>query len=72
MDDETLAELRENFDHFDADDNGAIDVEEFTYLLETLKAGMSRVEIHTGFHAIDTDGNGRIDFDEFCAWWGDR
>jgi Ca2+-binding EF-hand superfamily protein len=72
MDDDQLDELRENFDYFDADSNGVIDLEEFTRLLDALHAEMSLDEIQTGFRAIDTDHNGRIDFEEFCAWWGDR
>jgi len=72
MDDDTLAELRETFNHFDVDENGFIDIEEFAHLLDTLHADMSPDEIRIGFRAIDADRNGLIDFDEFCAWWGDR
>jgi calmodulin len=72
MNDDRLAELREEFDHFDADSNGIIDFAEFGRLLEALSAEMSQEEVRVGFEAIDLDHNGRIDFDEFRAWWEDR
>ncbi len=72
MDADDLAEIRENFDHFDTDQNGFIDIEEFAHLLDSLQAEMSADEIRTGFREIDADKNGLIDFDEFCAWWGER
>ena len=66
------SELRENFEHFDADDNGEIDREEFAGLMEALGAGMSEAELDMGFETIDTDGSGTIEFDEFESWWRDR
>lgn len=65
-------ELEETFDHFDGDDNGRIDREEFGSLMEALAAGMTEAEIDLGFSEIDTDGNGTIEFDEFERWWQER
>jgi calmodulin len=74
MDRETArAELRETFDHFDKDDNGIIDRQEFRALLQDgLNAEMEAEELEMGFAIIDKDGNGTIEFDEFAAWWLDR
>ncbi len=65
-------ELKENFEHFDGDDNGKIDREEFRELMEALGADMTEDELEIGFDAIDTNRNGEIDFDEFSSWWNER
>ncbi len=66
------SELRENFDHFDGDNNGSIDKDEFTNLLDALGADMSAEEVTIGFEIIDTNGNGRIEYGEFFNWWSNR
>jgi calmodulin len=66
------AELRENFDHFDGDDNGRIDRQEFAQLMAALDAEMSEEDLDIGFGIIDTDGSGQIDFGEFAAWWEEQ
>ena len=69
----TKSELREIFDHFDADHNNHIDRREFFQLIQQgLNAEMSQEEITLGFSLIDTDRNGTIEFDEFVRWWKDR
>ena len=70
--DDEQAEIREIFDHYDADKNGTIERSEFAALLAALDADMSEDEIATGMKALDDNHNGRIDFDEFVAWWTDR
>jgi Ca2+-binding EF-hand superfamily protein len=65
-------ELQETFDHFDGDDDGTIDREEFDGLMEALGADMTEAELEIGFDAIDTDRSGEIDFDEFSSWWDDQ
>ena len=65
-------ELCESFDHFDEDDNGRIDLDEFKSLMRGLDDEMNDEEIDMGFDIIDTDDNGEIDFDEFVAWWSGR
>ncbi len=66
------SELRQNFDHFDGDNNGSIDKAEFTNLLDALGADMSAEEVAIGFEIIDTNGNGRIEYGEFFNWWSNR
>jgi Ca2+-binding EF-hand superfamily protein len=65
-------EIRETFEHFDRDGNGAIDVAEFAALLAALGASAGAEELAAGLEALDSNRNGRIDFDEFAAWWGAR
>jgi Ca2+-binding EF-hand superfamily protein len=72
MDDERIVELQENFDHFDQDENGKIDLAEFIRLMDALQAMLTPDEARIGFQSVDSDGDGRIDFDEFKEWWGDR
>jgi Ca2+-binding EF-hand superfamily protein len=69
---EQIAEIRENFEHFDHDSNGRIDFFEFTRLLSALGAGMEAGELRAGFAHLDRDANGEIDFNEFMDWWGER
>ncbi len=72
LDPEEETELRENFNHFDSDDNGVIDFNEFKLLLDTLGADMSDEEMEVGFDIVDANHNGQIDFGEFTGWWGAR
>lgn len=65
-------ELRESFDHFDRDNNGTIDFDEFSELLGALNSDMDEAARRTGFDIIDSDGNGSIDFDEFASWWREQ
>jgi Ca2+-binding EF-hand superfamily protein len=62
-------ELKETFDHFDRDNNGKIDFEEFCELLDAMNSDMEDIARRLGFDVIDSDGNGSIEFDEFCSWW---
>jgi Ca2+-binding EF-hand superfamily protein len=66
------SELRENFDHFDADDNGKIEFDEFRSLLAALDADVGEEEARIGFDAVDSDGDGHIEFGEFLSWWDAR
>ncbi|MEL6177737.1 MAG: EF-hand domain-containing protein [Myxococcota bacterium] len=72
MDHDELDELKEIFAHFDRDDNGVIDAEEFSQLLDALGAEMSDEEIAIGLSIVDANGNGQVEFDEFIAWWTSR
>ena len=64
-----IARLREDFVHFDRNDDGFMDFDEFVRFLKALEAGMSESECHLGFHEIDTDHDGVIEFSEFLDWW---
>lgn len=66
---EMLDEIRDNFDYFDRDNNGQIDVNEFTKLLHVIDPNATKQQAEDGFEFIDTDNNGHIDLDEFIEWW---
>ncbi|MEE9287560.1 MAG: EF-hand domain-containing protein [Gammaproteobacteria bacterium] len=70
--DEELDEIKENFDHFDLDNNGLIDYAEFARLIEALDGEMPSEEMRIGFKEVDSDGDGLIDFDEFFEWWAEQ
>ena len=64
-------EVRETFEHFDGDDNGQIDREEFAKVMDALGADMTEDELDVGFDVIDSDQSGEIDYDEFVEWWNE-
>lgn len=66
---EKLAEIRKNFDFFDNDTNGQIDLSEFINLLKIIEPSSTKVQAEEGFNLIDDDNNGAIDFEEFINWW---
>lgn len=72
LSDEELAEIREIFSHYDADDSGFIDRAELGKLLDALGASMTGEELQAGLLALDENNNGKIEFDEFVDWWSDR
>lgn len=65
-------ELRDNFDHFDSNGDGKLELAEFVALLEALDAVAAGEDPAIGFRAIDSDGSGIVEFDEFVAWFQDR
>ncbi len=67
-----IAELREIYSHYDANDDGVMQIREFAALLDALDADLTEEQVAAGMAALDADGNGLIDFDEFVAWWADR
>jgi Ca2+-binding EF-hand superfamily protein len=69
---ESGRELREDFRAVDADEDGHIDLAEFSSLMQNLEAEMSADELRIGFSEIDTNQDGRIDLREFIAWWTER
>jgi calmodulin len=69
---EDIEEIREIFEHFDANHDGVIQRSEFKALLEALDADLEPEEVQAGLDALDDNHNGVIDFDEFLAWWSDR
>ena len=66
---EKLADIRKNFDFFDDDHNGSIDLKEFVRLLKVIEPSATQKQAEQGFTIIDADDNGTIDFDEFISWW---
>ncbi len=64
-----LSDLRENFNFFDRDNNGRIDVEEFTKLLQVLSPKTTSAQGEDGFSIVDENNDGHIDLEEFIEWW---
>lgn len=69
LDPDRILSIRENFDFFDEDHNGHIDLDEFTKLLKVIAPRSTDQEAQVGFELIDADSNGYIDFNEFITWW---
>lgn len=67
----SVEELRENFDHFDTDGDGSIELSEFKNLLIALEAIEPGESATIGFKEIDLDNSGTIDFTEFSNWFND-
>lgn len=65
-------DLRESFEHFDADGDGRIDLHEFGELCRALGGEIDDAHRDVGFRAIDTNRSGSIDYAEFAAWWRDQ
>jgi len=68
---EEIAEIRKDFDFFDRDLNGQIDLREFIELLTILSPKTKAGNVQEGFSLIDGNNDGYIDFDEFLEWWKD-
>lgn len=66
---EKIAEIRKEFDYFDSDHNGQIDLREFIEMLTILSPKTKASQVQDGFNLIDNNGDGYIDFEEFLAWW---
>ncbi len=64
-----LDEIKENFAFFDRDNNGEIDLEEFTKLLKIISPNSTVDQAAAGFSIVDENNDGHIDFDEFIEWW---
>lgn len=69
---EDMQEIRDNFNHFDGNGDGHIDLDEFHRLVNALGIPTPEEETRLGFTEIDRDHNGTIEFDEFLAWWKER
>jgi Ca2+-binding EF-hand superfamily protein len=66
---EQIAEVRSDFDFFDRDKDGSIDMQEFIELLTVLSPKTKASHVQDGFSLIDTNNDGAIDFEEFLEWW---
>jgi len=67
---EKRAELREDFEYFDANEDGRMQFDEFVHFLNGIDAEMSAADCRVGFTEIDTNRDGLIEFEEFMDWWG--
>lgn len=72
MSDLSTEELQENFEYFDSDGDGRLDLAEFSNLMEALGALEPGEKAVIGFREIDSDGNGTVEFDEFARWFSAR
>lgn len=61
--------IRKEFERFDTDGNGLIDLEEFLGMIDVLYPGTDSSYIEGGFTLMDQNLDGRIDFQEFLGWW---
>jgi calmodulin len=68
---EKIAEILKEFDYFDNDNNGQIDLREFIEMLTILSPKTKANHVQEGFNMIDDNGDGFIDFEEFLEWWQD-
>ena len=66
---EKVDEIRKEFEFFDQDNNGQIDLQEFIELLTVLSPKTKASHVQEGFSLIDTNDDGYIDFEEFLNWW---
>ncbi|MEM0910724.1 MAG: EF-hand domain-containing protein [Pseudomonadota bacterium] len=66
---EQVDAIRKDFDFFDLDKDGEINLKEFVELLTILSPKTKASHVEEGFNLIDSNGDGSIDFNEFLAWW---
>lgn len=59
--------LRRSFDVADSNQNGVIDLDEFTNLLKLLRIELNKQEIVYLFDEFDSNKNGEIDYNEFIT-----
>ena len=71
LSEQQIAEIKINFDFFDRDGNGRIELTEFIELLTALAPKTKASHVEEGFKLIDTNNDGYIDFIEFVDWWQD-
>mmetsp|Transcript_49732 Transcript_49732/g.115371 ORF Transcript_49732/g.115371 Transcript_49732/m.115371 type:complete len:705 (-) Transcript_49732:31-2145(-) len=64
-----LCYLKQEFDAYDEDRSGYIDVKELKGLLEKLGEELSDDELDQAFRELDSDGSGDIEFFEFVEWF---
>merc|ERR1711862_530881 len=64
-----LCYLKQEFDAYDDDHSGYIDVKELKELLEKLGEELSEGELDQAFRELDRDGSGEIEFFEFVEWF---
>jgi calmodulin len=71
LSEQQIAEIKRDFDFFDRNGNGQIDITEFIELLTALAPKTKASHVEEAFKLVDTNNNGYIDFEEFLAWWQD-
>ncbi|WP_100641570.1 EF-hand domain-containing protein [Alteromonas facilis] len=66
---EQIEAIRKEFEFFDKDNNGQIDLPEFIELLTIISPKTKASRVKEGFDLIDDNHDGFIDFEEFLDWW---
>ena len=64
-----LCYLKQEFDLYDEDNSGFIDLNELRELLEKLGEDLSEEELQQAFQELDQDASGEIEFFEFVEWF---
>ncbi len=64
-----LNDIQAEFNFFDRDGNGMIELPEFIELLTVLSPKTKVSAVEEGFNLIDDNHDGSIDFAEFVKWW---
>lgn len=64
-----LCYLKYEFDAYDEDRSGYIDLKELKELLHKLGEDLEESQIQEAFQELDQDGSGEIDFFEFVEWF---
>ncbi|CAD7925551.1 unnamed protein product [Amoebophrya sp. A120] len=64
-----LCYLKQEFDMYDEDSSGFIDLDELRELLQKLGEDLSEEELHQAFKELDQDCSGEIEFFEFVEWF---
>jgi len=64
-----LCYLKQEFDAYDEDRSGYIDVKELRELLHKLGEELTEEELEQAFKELDADGSGEIEFFEFVEWF---
>ena len=69
LSDSEIADITKEFEFFDRDGNGLIELSEFIELLTVLSPKTKVSSVQEGFALIDSNKDGSIDLDEFIKWW---
>jgi hypothetical protein len=64
-----LCFLKQEFDQYDQDQSGYIDLRELKSLLKKLGEDLGDEALDAAFKQLDADGSGEIEFFEFCEWF---
>lgn len=56
------------FRHYDTNENGVLDINEFTCVLTAYGCTFRENEISAIFNKYDKDGSGYLDYEEFCSF----
>jgi len=62
------ADIKANFDSFDKDGDGSVDISELGQVLKSIGITASETDIKNLIKEVDLDANGTIEFNEFCAF----